>query len=220
MYRLLCRDEPPSFGAFLRLGLNTWPELWSVSDRYEGSRIHTCYTGVSGFLMQGLAGIRLQPGCPGEVLLALKVRELAAAGLPFHEVVSQAAAFCGGMHTLFVLESLENLRKNGRLTGLQSVVTAALRIKLLMGSTPQGEICKKGQAMSMKQALGKMVELMAKDPDHVGKLLVLSHCNCLERAFQLREMAQKSCRFSEVFICETGGISTVYANDGGIVAAY
>ena len=156
----------------------------------------------------------------GEVLLALKVRELAAAGLPFHEVVSQATAFCGGMHTLFVLESLENLRKNGRLTGLQSVVTAALRIKLLMGSTPQGEICKKGQAMSMKQALGKMVELMAKDPDHVGKLLVLSHCNCLERAFQLREMAQKSCRFSEVFICETGGISTVYANDGGIVAAY
>ena len=154
------------------------------------------------------------------MLLALKVRELAAAGLPFHEVVSQATAFCGGMNTLFVLESLENLRKNGRLTGLQSVVTAALRIKLLMGSTPQGEICKKGQAMSMKQALGKMVELMAKDPNHVGKLLVLSHCNCLERAFQLREMVQKSCRFSEVFICETGGISTVYANDGGIVAAY
>ena len=72
----------------------------------------------------------------------------------------------------------------------------------------------------MKQALGKMVELMAKDPGHEGKLLVLSHCNCLERAFQLREMAQKHCRFSEVFICETGGISTVYANDGGIVAAY
>jgi fatty acid-binding protein DegV len=27
------------------------------------------------------------------------------------------------MQTLFVLESLDNLRKNGRLTGLQSVVT-------------------------------------------------------------------------------------------------
>ena len=156
----------------------------------------------------------------GEVLLALKVRELAASGLPFHTVVSEATAFCGGMNTLFVLETLENLRKNGRLTGLQSVVTAALHIKLLMGSTPQGEICKRGQAMSMKQALNKMVEIMAKDPNHVGKLLVLSHCNCLERAFQLKEMVHKSCRFSEVFICETGGISTVYANDGGIVAAY
>ncbi len=156
----------------------------------------------------------------GEVLVALKVPGLAPSGLPFHTVVSEDSAFCGGMNTLFVLETLENLRKNGRLTGLQSVVTAALHIKLLMGSTPQGEICKRGQAMSMKQALNKMVEIMAKDPNHVGKLLVLSHCNCLERAFRLKEMVHKSCRFSEVFICETGGISTVYANDGGIVAAY
>ena len=156
----------------------------------------------------------------GEVLLALKVRELAAAGHPFHEVVSQATAFCGGMNTLFVLETLENLRKNGRLTALQSVVTAALRIKLLMGSTPQGEICKRGQAMSMKQALHKMVEIMEKDPNHVGKLLVLSHCNCLERAFHVKELVMKQCRFGEILISDTGGISTVYANDGGIVAAY
>ena len=40
------------------------------------------------------------------------------------------------MQTLFVLESLENLRKNGRLTKLQAVVTGALRIKLLMGRHP------------------------------------------------------------------------------------
>ena len=30
----------------------------------------------------------------------------------------------------------------------------------------------------------------------------------------------KQCRFGEVVISETGGISTVYANDGGVVAAY
>ena len=67
-----------------------------------------------------------------------------------------------------MLESLENLRKNGRLTKLQAVVTGALRIKLLMGATPQGEICKLGQALTMKQALGKLVDRMAADPDHQG----------------------------------------------------
>ena len=35
-----------------------------------------------------------------------------------------------------------------------------------------------------------------------------------------RELALKQCSFSEVVISETGGISTVYANDGGVVAAY
>ena len=156
----------------------------------------------------------------GEVLLALKVRELAAAGLPFQTVVREATRFCGSVQTLFVLESRENLRKNGRLTGLQSVVTAALRIKLLMGATPEGAICKKGQALSMKQALAKMVELMAGDPGHQDRLLVLTHCNCLERAFQLKDMVRKNCSFSDILVCEAGGISTVYANDGGIVAAY
>ena len=153
----------------------------------------------------------------GEVLLALKVRELAAKGLPFQTVVSEATAFCTEMTTMFVLESLDNLRKNGRLTGLQSVVTGALRIKLLMGATPEGEIYKRGQAMSVKQALSKMVEIMSKDAAHAGKLLAIAHCNCLERAFQLKEMVRKSCHFSDILITETGGISTVYANDGGIV---
>lgn len=46
------------------------------------------------------------------------------------------------------------------------------------------------------------------------------HCNCLERAFYLKELALKQCRFEQVVISDTGGIATVYANDGGVVAAY
>lgn len=156
----------------------------------------------------------------GEYLLAVKIRELAAEGLPFQLVVNQATRFCADMETMFVLESLDNLRKNGRLTGLQSIVTGALRIKLLMGATPEGEIYKRGQAMSVKQALSKMVELMAKDEKHVGKTLAISHCNCLERAFLLKDMVRKACKFTDIIISETGGISTVYANDGGVVVAY
>ena len=72
------------------------------------------------------------------------------------------------MQTLFVLESLDNLRKNGRLTKLQAVVTSALKIKLLCGATPEGEICKLGQALSMKQALNKLVERIAADPRPQG----------------------------------------------------
>ena len=40
------------------------------------------------------------------------------------------------MNTLFVLENLDNLKKAGRLTRVQSLVTGALRVKLVMGSTP------------------------------------------------------------------------------------
>ena len=143
-----------------------------------------------------------------------------AQGLLFQQVIREVDRFSRDMQTLFVLESLDNLRKNGRLTGLQSVVTGALRIKLLMGATPQGEICKLGQALTMKQALGKLVDRMAADPDHQGRVAAVCHCNCLERAFALKEQIEAKCQFQQVLILEAGGITTVYANDGGVVVAY
>ena len=156
----------------------------------------------------------------GEVLVALKVRELAESGAPFKHVVREVEQFIYQMQTMFVLETLENLRKNGRLTRLQSVITGALKIKLLMAATPEGEICKLGQTLSMKQALSKMVDHMANDPAHAGRTLAICHCNCLDQAFQVKAMAEQRCNFAHILILEAGGITSVYANDGGIVTAY
>ena len=156
----------------------------------------------------------------GEVLIALKIRELASTGMPFKRVVREVEQYIYQLQTLFVLESLENLRKNGRLTRVQSVVTGALRIKLFMGATPEGEICKLGQALSVKQTLGKLVDRIAADPDHKGRTVAISHCNNVERAFQVKQQIQEKCQAGQVLILDAGGITTVYANDGGIVVAY
>ena len=155
----------------------------------------------------------------GEVLVALKIQELAQSGMDFTTVVAQVSRYIEEMETLFVLENLDNLRKNGRLSRMQSLVTSTLRIKLLLGSTPEGEICKKGQAMSVKQALSKMASLMAANPNHAGKRLSIVHCNCLERAYHLRELALKQCQFSEIPHSEPGAIPTISANGGGVEAA-
>ena len=73
----------------------------------------------------------------------------------------------------------------------------------------------------MKQALGKLVDRMAADPDHQGRVAAVCHCNCLERAFPaLKEQIEAKCQFQQVLILEAGGITTVYANDGGVVVAY
>ena len=162
--------------------------------------------------------------CPsasaGQTQIALLVRELAGRGLPFAQVVEKVESYIGRMQTMFVLENLDNLRKNGRLTRMQSIVTGALRVKLLCGATPEGEIQKLGQGLTVRQTLAKMVGRMAEDQDHVERRLVIAHCNCLERAETVREMVRQKCRFGEILTVATGGIATVYANDGGIVTAY
>lgn len=156
----------------------------------------------------------------GQALIAMLIRELAGRGLPFAQVVEQTETYISRMKTLFVLENLDNLRKNGRLTRMQALVTGALRVKLLCGSTPEGDIQKLGQGLSVKQTLARMVCRMEADAAHTGHRLMLAQCNCPERAEALRELIRKRCRFGEILIVPTGGISTVYADDGGIVAAY
>lgn len=156
----------------------------------------------------------------GEVRIALKLQELASSGLPFQTVIRECDRYISSLTTLFVLEDLDHLRKNGRLTGALALVTDALHIKLLMGATPEGEIKKIGQALSIKQALSRMVALIAKDPNHVGKDISIVHCNNRERAFYVRDLIQKSCQFKDLLITDARGVTTVYANDGGVVVAY
>ena len=156
----------------------------------------------------------------GETHIALALSKLASSGMPFGEVVAEMDRRIAQMNTLFVLENLDVLRKAGRLTRVQSLVTGALRVKLVMGSTPQGEIMRHGQALSIKQALNKLCAIMAADKRHRGRLLCISHCLCRERAEYLRALAFKTCDFADVRIEEARGISSFYANSGGIVAAY
>lgn len=156
----------------------------------------------------------------GETLIAAKIAELACKCIPFTDIVRQVDHYIAELNTLFVLENLDTLRKAGRLTRVQSLITGALRVKLVMGSTPEGEIRKHTQALSIKQALNKLAEIMAQDDRHRGKLLCISHCLCRDRAEYLRMLALKACDFADVVITETRGISTFYANNGGIVAAY
>lgn len=156
----------------------------------------------------------------GQCRIALEIHRLASQGLPYEQVVKEMNQFIADMQTIFVLESLDNLRKNGRLTKMQAILTETLRLKLLCAATPEGEICKRGQAFTTKQALSKLVEFIEKDPARKDRTAVISHCNCLERAFGVKESLMAKGIFDEIIIAETGGISTVYANDGGVVVAY
>ena len=157
----------------------------------------------------------------GQTLIAFKVDELAKQGKAFDKIVPEVLAFRDEMGTKFVLESLDNLRKNGRLSNLQAIIASALNIKPIMGSTPEGNITKVDQARGMKKALTLMAKVIAEEVnDAEKKILGIAHCNCRERAELVKEEILKLKRFKEVFIVDTAGVSSLYANNGGIVVSY
>ena len=154
----------------------------------------------------------------GETLIAYKIRECEEQGMTFDETVRKKEAYIEEQHTYFVLENLDTLRKNGRLTGIKSLVASALNIKPVMGSTPQGTICQLGQARGIKRALTKMTEQIVRDGKRTKeKVLAIAHCNCPERAREVERMILDKIHVRDSFIVDTAGISTMYANDGGII---
>ena len=154
----------------------------------------------------------------GETLIACKIQECEEAGMDFETVIQNVEQYIETQHTYFVLENLDTLRKNGRLTGIKSLVAGALNIKPVMGSTPEGTICQLDKARGMKKALVKMADCVAADVTNAGeKILAIAHCNCEERALEVQRMLKERFAVKSSFIVDTSGISTVYANDGGII---
>ena len=114
----------------------------------------------------------------GETLIAKKIAEYEEAGLDFEAIIEKVDEFILHMHTYFVLESLDNLRKNGRLSAVKALVATALNIKPVMGATDQGVITQLGQARGMQKALRLMAETIAAELEHPEeKVLGLVHCN-------------------------------------------
>ena len=156
----------------------------------------------------------------GQTLIAAKIQECEEAGMSFEEVVSTVDRYIEGQHTFFVLENLHTLRKNGRLSKVKALVASALKIKPVMGSTDEGSICQLDQARGMNRAMIKMVEqVIAKTPDSADKVLAISHCNCPARAQVLKEAFEERMKLAKIIVLDTAGVSSMYANDGGVIVA-
>ena len=154
----------------------------------------------------------------GETLIGLKIAECEKKGLSFKEVIDTVEAYIEEQHTYFLLETLDILKKNGRLKGLKAVVATALNINPVMGSTPDGNIQQLANTRGMKKGLVRMVEQIVadlKNPEE--KILAISHCNCRERAETVKNMLLEKAGFKDIIIVDTAGISSMYAADGGVI---
>lgn len=154
----------------------------------------------------------------GETLIGLKIMECEEKHMSFHQIIDTVEKYIDSQTTWFVLESLEALRKNGRLSNLKARVASLLNIKPVMMSTPSGNITQLAQCRGINKALVTMVENIAattKDPGN--RILAISHCNCRERGMMVRDALMERLPLKDVILLDTRGISSLYASDGGII---
>ncbi len=155
----------------------------------------------------------------GETLIFLRLKDCIKQGLEYEEIVEIMDGFVAEMETLIVLESLDNLIKNGRMTKMTGIVATMLNIIPVLRAE-DGEIILYEKARGMKKALTKLVHMIGRFCIDFDRTLVISHCNNKQRAEYVEKEVLAAYAFQNIVINETRGLGSMYANDGGIVLAF
>ena len=125
------------------------------------------------------------------------------------------------MKTFFVLESLDNLIKNGRITKTKALIANVLNLKPIMGEDGEGNIRLVENVRGTKKAFKRLVEIIGETGGKLEeKILAISHTNAEERAENLKRDIQSRYNFKDVIVVKTAGLSSAYAYDGGIILAF
>ena len=153
-----------------------------------------------------------------ETLIAKMVADCEAMNLGFEKTVQKIEAYIASQRTTFVLENLDTLRKNGRLSLVKAFVASALKIKPVMIATEEGTIDQIDQARGINKALIKLVDAVVEHSvDGANRILGISHCNCPERAQLVKQAILAKMKVKDTIVLDTAGVSSMYANDGGII---
>jgi DegV family protein with EDD domain len=156
----------------------------------------------------------------GEVVVALKINDLAKLCLTEMEIVEKVTKFIKEMKTFFLLESLEHLAKAGRLNPIVAKVASMLSIKPIMCGD-EGNIKLFEKVRGYKKSFNRLVDIIGEEGKNLEeKVLAIAHCNCLDRALEFKEAVLKKYNFKDIVIVETKGLSSTYADDGGIIIAF
>lgn len=157
----------------------------------------------------------------GETLITIKLHELIHEGMPKTQIIKTIHTFIDNMKTYFVLENYDNLQKNGRLNKITGRLIQILNMKLIMGADEEGNIALYDKVRGMKRAFGQMLTLIEESGKKTeGENLVLSHNNNLDLAEQFASEIKARFSFKRIYIVPTGGLSSLYTDDKGIVMAF
>lgn len=155
----------------------------------------------------------------GTTRIALKLLDLVKEK-DFEEVVKEIEKDTNLETTMFVLESMKNLIKNGRIKKTAGLIANVLNIRPIMISN-DGEIELFEINRGMKKSLDKMIKAIeSKCKIEKPDLITISYVANKERAEKLKEKIEELYEDVKVHIRHTNGLSSGYADIGGIVIAF
>ena len=229
-YRLLGESSQlpttsqPTVVDFFRLYTQLWREAEAIVS------IHTSKK-MSATVNSAVAAARELLGVPIHVidsrsvsmglgLMAIAAARAAAAGQDAAQVVKLVEELVPKMNVIFTVETLEYLRKGGRIGGATALLGLALSIKPIL-YMKDGQIEPLEKPRTRKRATGRVLDLMA---DRVGASeavhAAVLHCATPDEAQHLADQVADRFPCAELLTVEAGPIIGTHAGPGTLGVAF
>ena len=128
----------------------------------------------------------------GAGLISYKAAQLHNAGATDDEVIEFVEQFRDKMKTYFVVDSLQHLKRGGRVSSTQAVIGGMLNIKPILYVTKEGKLETLGKAAGMKKAVADFVNKVQEECDFEYDCPIgILHADSLQEAELLKEKVQE-----------------------------
>jgi DegV family protein with EDD domain len=200
-----------------------------VDDGYDAIVSVHCSSALSGTV--SLARDRAAAvGIPVEVvdsklvggslgLAALAAHRTAEAGGTVRDVVAAAERVRTTSSSLIVVDTLEHLRRGGRLTGAQAAVGTALKVKPLLHLTDAGRVEVLERTRTWSRALSRVTDLVAEAAAGRALDVVVVHAVAAERAAELWARLDERVQIGERLEALIGPIVGTHVGPGAVGVA-
>lgn len=176
-----------------------------VQEKYPDKKIHVIDTHSTAGQM---------------VLLCREISRLIDSGKTFEEVCEQAESYNAQKNLLFTLRSFDTLVKNGRMNKLIGTLASCLGVRAVGRATPGGELGMLHKTRGEARAFSLLVEEMEKRGLQENTEVYIHHCRAEVAAKLLQKLIAKKHPGCRVTILPCRGLTSYYAEEGGILVGF
>jgi DegV family protein with EDD domain len=152
----------------------------------------------------------------GHGLTVLEAARMAKEGKDLDIVLAKAKEMAGRMEHIFVVDSLDMLKKGGRISATQAFLGGMLNVKPVL-QLKEGKIIPLDKVRGWKKALAKLINVMEeRGRDFEQQVIGISHADYEEMAKDLAEQIKARFKVKDIFISEIGPVIGSHTGPGTI----
>ena len=156
---------------------------------------------------------------PEMMMIVDMIRQCEAAGDDYETTKAKVLAYHNRTHTVFCLESMLNLARNGRVPMAVAKIAGMLGIRVV-GIAADGQVTPVHKPRGAKKATQTIVEMMKERGFEDGNILRVAHCYAPEAAQALHEAVVAEFPNTRFILEHTTALCSFYAEAGGLIVGF